>query len=167
LVWLGWEGWQWHRRVAEIRQASGTFSAEVAQRALRQELDQMRVLLAAQQQQLATLQEEIAQLKSRLTGDSSNGVGQGVTGGVGQGAAGTTLPGESSRTASAQPLRSPAEEALSVTTVSPEYAEPLALARRGLDPEALVARCGVTMAEAQLIWALAQSSAPQESQVYA
>jgi hypothetical protein len=166
LVWLGWEGWQWHRRVAEIRQASGTFSAEVAQRALRQELDQMRVLLTAQQQQLATLQEEIVQLKSRLTGDSSNSVGQGVTGGVGQGAAGTTLPGESSRTASAQPLRSLAEEVLSVTTVSPEYAEPLALARRGLDPEALVARCGVTMAEAQLIWALAQLSAPQESQAY-
>ncbi len=131
-------------------------------------MDQLRVLLAAQQQRLATLQDEVAQLKITLKAASSNGLGQGGgTGGIGQGATGTTVPGEPCRTASAQPLRSPAEEVLSVTTVSPEYAEPLALARRGLDPEALVARCGVTMAEAQLIWALAQSSAPQEPQAHA
>ncbi len=40
--------------------------------------------------------------------------------------------------------------------VSPEYDEALVFARRGLDVEAIAERCGITVAEAELVCALAR-----------
>lgn len=42
---------------------------------------------------------------------------------------------------------------------SPEYNEALVFARRGLDVEAIAERCGITVAEAELVQSLARSSA--------
>lgn len=42
---------------------------------------------------------------------------------------------------------------------SPEYNEALVFARRGLDAEAIAERCGITVAEAELVQSLARSQA--------
>jgi hypothetical protein len=39
---------------------------------------------------------------------------------------------------------------------SPEYVEPMVLARRGLDAPAIAARCGITLGEAELLVAMAR-----------
>lgn len=45
---------------------------------------------------------------------------------------------------------------------SPEYDEALVFARRGLDVEAIAERCGITVAEAALVRALAQGEKGQK-----
>ncbi len=45
---------------------------------------------------------------------------------------------------------------VATTGASPEYDEALVFARRGLDVEAIAERCGITVAEAALVRALAQ-----------
>jgi hypothetical protein len=44
--------------------------------------------------------------------------------------------------------------------VSPEYNEALVYARRGLDVEAIAERCGITVAEAELVCSLARRGEP-------
>lgn len=41
-------------------------------------------------------------------------------------------------------------------SISPEYGEALVFARRGFDVEAIAERCGITVAEAQLVCAIAR-----------
>lgn len=40
--------------------------------------------------------------------------------------------------------------------VSPQYAEAMALAQRGLNAQDVADRCGISLAEAELVWALAR-----------
>lgn len=53
------------------------------------------------------------------------------------------------------------QAAAGVTTrgASPEYNEALVFARRGLDAETIAERCGITVAEAELVQSLARSQA--------
>lgn len=154
--WLFWEGWQRYRRAPARAAGTGSFVAAVVHRQLQQELDYLRVQLAAQQQLLGTLQEEMAQLTARLNDRAATQPQRAE-----RNAPAAELPHPSDPSSAHPATSTPADLApsapVAATNVSPEYAEPLALARRGLDPEALVSRCGVTLAEAQLICALAQS----------
>lgn len=61
-------------------------------------------------------------------------------------------------------LREQFEANLAGQGVSPEYNEALVLARRGLEAEAIAERCGISVAEAELVRALnrADSSAREE-----
>lgn len=45
---------------------------------------------------------------------------------------------------------------------SPEYVEPMVLARRGLDAPAIAARCGITLGEAELLVAMAHGEGRSE-----
>ncbi|WP_142811579.1 DUF2802 domain-containing protein [Tepidiphilus olei] len=45
---------------------------------------------------------------------------------------------------------------------SPEYVEPMVLARRGLDAPAIAARCGITLGEAELLVAMARGEGRSE-----
>ena len=49
----------------------------------------------------------------------------------------------------------------SAQNVSPEYNEALVLARRGLDVETIAERCGISVAEAELVRALTQKGSPR------
>jgi hypothetical protein len=55
-------------------------------------------------------------------------------------------------------LRKALAEVRSLTQVSPIYGEAVALARRGYDIEAIAERCGISMAEAQLVSALSKDT---------
>jgi hypothetical protein len=54
------------------------------------------------------------------------------------------------------------DAALASQGVSPEYNEALVFARRGLDAEAISERCGISMAEAELVRSLAQGGGGAE-----
>ena len=144
LAWLLVEGWRWWRAGQALAAHAGNpFAIHLETRAWQQEIQQLRVVIATQQQQIAALQAEIEAIK----------------GAAGEAASHTDVP----RTSNVSPAADARAELGSTTAsanVSPEYAEPLALARRGAEPEELVKRCGVSLAEAQLIWALANG--PQE-----
>lgn len=58
--------------------------------------------------------------------------------------------------ASMESLREQLESALAGQGVSPEYNEALVFARRGLDVDAIAERCGISVAEAELVRSLAQ-----------
>ncbi len=58
--------------------------------------------------------------------------------------------------ASVVALREQVESALAGQGVSPEYNEALVFARRGLDVDAIAERCGISVAEAELVRSLAQ-----------
>lgn len=47
--------------------------------------------------------------------------------------------------------------------VSPQYGEAMVLARRGLEPEAVAERCGISVAEAGLVCALARGGPEEEN----
>lgn len=53
------------------------------------------------------------------------------------------------------PPESAAAPAVVSTAISPEYDAPLVYARQGLDAAAIAERCGITLAEAQLVCAMA------------
>ncbi|ANQ83560.1 hypothetical protein dqs_0484 [Azoarcus olearius] len=55
-------------------------------------------------------------------------------------------------------LREQLESGLAGQNASPEYSEALVFARRGLPVEAIAERCGITVAEAELVRALAARS---------
>ncbi|THF63180.1 DUF2802 domain-containing protein [Pseudothauera nasutitermitis] len=63
---------------------------------------------------------------------------------------------------SVRTLREQLEANLSGQGVSPEYDEALVFARRGLDAEAIAERCGITVAEAELVRSMTQRGAGQE-----
>jgi hypothetical protein len=141
-AWLVLEGWRWWRAGPSLAATeTPPFAAQLATRALEQRVEQLQVVVTTQQEQIAALRAELDALKA---GASNGAVASGSDEVSGQ----AIPPGAASRAP--------------VTEVSPEYAEPLALARRGADPEELARRCGVTLAEAQLIWALAQSGGRAE-----
>ncbi|GAB6050345.1 hypothetical protein JCM16106_11910 [Hydrogenophilus islandicus] len=143
-AWLVLEGWRWWRAGPSLAAPEvPPFAAQLATRALEQRIDQLQVVVTTQQEQIAALRAELDALKA---GSSKGAVASGCDEVVSE-------QGVSPAAASRAP----------VTEVSPEYAEPLALARRGADPEELARRCGVTLAEAQLIWALAQSGGRAEA----
>ena len=59
-------------------------------------------------------------------------------------------------------IRAPEEQAdagVATRGASPEYDEALVFARRGLDAETIAERCGITVAEAELVQSLARSQA--------
>ncbi|NMG43158.1 DUF2802 domain-containing protein [Aromatoleum toluvorans] len=59
-------------------------------------------------------------------------------------------------------IRAPEEQAdasVAPRGASPEYDEALVFARRGLDAETIAERCGITVAEAELVQSLARSQA--------
>lgn len=58
------------------------------------------------------------------------------------------------QSAAAEPA--PAPSAVEPLAASPEYVEPMVLARRGLDAPAIAARCGITLGEAELLVAMAR-----------
>lgn len=55
--------------------------------------------------------------------------------------------------------KEPGEAGIATHGASPEYNEALVFARRGLDAEAIAERCGITVAEAELVQSLARSQA--------
>jgi len=141
-AWLVLEGWRWWRGGPSLAATEAPpFAAQLATRALEQRVEQLQVVVTTQQEQIAALRAELDALKA---GSSKGAVASG------------------SEEVSEQAIPPGAANRALVTEVSPEYAEPLALARRGADPEELARRCGVTLAEAQLIWALAQSGGRAE-----
>jgi uncharacterized coiled-coil protein SlyX len=144
LAWLLVEGWRWWRAGQALAAHAGNpFATHLETRAWQQEIQQLRVVIATQQQQIAALQAEIEAIKASAGNAASHA--------------------DAARTSEAPPTpatRTASGLERSGANVSPEYAEPLALARRGAEPEELVKRCGVSLAEAQLIWALANG--PQE-----
>ncbi|MCX7945475.1 MAG: DUF2802 domain-containing protein [Hydrogenophilus sp.] len=150
LAWLAFEGWWW---VKNGRNGSATlrhrFAAELDERAWQQEAKRLQVMITTQQQQLSHLQDEVAALRvvvgalerhQRSTEEEH---------------AAKSSSGEERGASKTKPSGQIAE------LISPEYAEPLTLARRGASPEELVARCGVTLSEAQLICALAARRSTQ------
>lgn len=58
------------------------------------------------------------------------------------------------QSAAAEPA--PAPSLVEPLAASPEYVEPMVLARRGLDAPAIAARCGITLGEAELLVAMAR-----------
>ncbi len=58
------------------------------------------------------------------------------------------------QSAAAEPA--PAPSHVEPLAASPEYVEPMVLARRGLDAPAIAARCGITLGEAELLVAMAR-----------
>lgn len=57
-----------------------------------------------------------------------------------------------------------AEAGLATRGASPEYNEALVFARRGLDAETIAERCGITVAEAELVQSLARGQAGDAGQ---
>lgn len=57
-------------------------------------------------------------------------------------------------------LRAELDEMKAASRVSPQYADAMALAQRGLTAQDVADRCGISLAEAELVWALAHG--PQE-----
>ncbi|WP_217126789.1 DUF2802 domain-containing protein [Hydrogenophilus thiooxidans] len=139
LAWLILEGWRWWRAGQALAAHAGKpFAAHLELRAWQQEIQQLRVVLATQQQQIAALQAELEAIKGGAPPAAAH--------------SDAVAPSEALLEPNTQTASAPQR---AVADVSPEYAEPLALARRGAEPEELVKRCGVSLAEAQLIWALA------------
>ncbi|NMF90031.1 DUF2802 domain-containing protein [Aromatoleum petrolei] len=58
-----------------------------------------------------------------------------------------------------------ADAGLGTRGASPEYNEALVFARRGLDAEAIAERCGITVAEAELVQSLARSQSGESGSV--
>lgn len=69
-----------------------------------------------------------------------------------------------SLTARLQAQQEPVDGGAAKAGASPEYDEALVLARRGLDVEAIAERCGITVAEAALVRALAQGEKSEKSE---
>lgn len=63
--------------------------------------------------------------------------------------------------AALQAMKEQFEALLTAQSVSPEYNEALVFARRGLDVEAIAERCGISVAEAELVRSLARRGAAQ------
>ncbi len=59
-------------------------------------------------------------------------------------------------------LRAELEEMKAASRVSPQYADAMALAQRGLTAQDVADRCGISLAEAELVWALARG--PQDTE---
>jgi len=59
-------------------------------------------------------------------------------------------------------LRAELDEMKAASRVSPQYADAMALAQRGLTAQDVADRCGISLAEAELVWALARG--PQETE---
>lgn len=58
-------------------------------------------------------------------------------------------------------LRDEAERMRAQPTSSPEYSEAMVLAAQGLNAEMIAARCGITLAEAELVLSLARRGESQ------
>lgn len=58
--------------------------------------------------------------------------------------------------------KAPTDAGLSMRGVSPEYDEALVFARRGLDAEAIAGRCGITLAEAELVRSMARGQTGED-----
>lgn len=59
-------------------------------------------------------------------------------------------------------LRAELDEMKAASRVSPQYADAMALVQRGLTAQDVADRCGISLAEAELVWALAQG--PQDTE---
>lgn len=59
-------------------------------------------------------------------------------------------------------LRAELDEMKAASRVSPQYADAMALAQRGLTAQDVADRCGISLAEAELVWALAHG--PQDTE---
>ncbi len=65
--------------------------------------------------------------------------------------------------ATIEALREQLDTTVAVQGISPEYNEALVFARRGLDVDAIAERCGISVAEAELVRSLAQQGGGGDS----
>lgn len=61
-------------------------------------------------------------------------------------------------------LREELTELKAASRVSPQYADAMALAQRGLTAQDVADRCGISLAEAELVWALARGPQDMEQE---
>ncbi len=129
LAWGAFEAWRWWTNT----RCRDAFGASLQFHTLRQQVQTLQTQLLEQRRQIEALQTQLAALAvAQQTAASQRQEDSG--------------PGDSAAPA--------------VTTEvhpSPEYAEAMAWARRGATAEELVQRCGISLAEAQLLCALSQS----------
>ncbi len=130
LAWGGFEAWRWWQG----QRQGGSFAESVQLETLRRQIQTLQKEQQAQRQQIETLRTQIVSLSALIKTQA------------------TSSDKTTAKSAPAETRRSNDQ-----VSPSPEYAEALAWARRGATAQELVQRCGITLAEAQLLCSLIQA----------